>query len=451
MGASESTGADWGSSFDSFDASADTGTAEAADTADADVADAGVEDAGSADATDADPAEAGDGQGQEPEPAAEEAVDAAKPEETEDGVRERVRADGRKEYVLKESRYHTVYGAYKAAQEAEGVLGEPLTREVVESRQNAYVDHQGLIQEFLSGDASSEANVLNFFAQVADAARKNGEVAHDPLANLAARIPDFFASNQSAYTALARPIVQGELTHLKTMARELMARDPNNDALALSIEHIEKALFNEFEPREKFLKAPDPVDLRERQLAEREARLNSQEATERQRQWADFSKQATAEIKSTVIGAVDEALKDVAKAYEAFPHDFKAVKDQLHREFTERTRNDAAWQSQLKALTRKAQIAATPSAREAVKAELLARFKAKAAYLLDPARNESVKGILTSRAAQMKTASDAKHQRLATGAAQRAPGAPGAAVSQSASRLPKAVSEPGGWAAIFRD
>jgi hypothetical protein len=384
--------------------------------------------------SDALPAEADNEQVEEPEAAAEETAEPPKPEGIEeDGVKERVRADGRKEYVLKESRYKNFHEAYTAIRDVvEPVIGEPLTREAIEARQNAFVDQQSIITDFLSGDPSNETNVLNFFAEIAGKAKQAGEVAHDPLVNLAARIPDFFGNNQQAYTALAKPILQGEFASLKQIARDRVAANKDDDALALSIEHIEKALFGQHEPREKFLKAPDPVDARLREVEERERRLNEQQTSERQRQWTEFSKQTNTDIRTSVTGAVDEALKDVAKSYEAFPEDFKAVKDSLHREFNERTRSDAAWQAQLKALTRKAQIAATPSARDAVKAELIAKFKAKAAYLLDPVRNESVKGILSRRAAQIKSTSDAQHQRLATAAAQRQPGAPGAAVPQNA-------------------
>lgn len=382
-------------------------------------------------------AEADDSAGEESAPVTEETVQPEEPKTAEGEPDIKLKVKNGKEYFdVPRSRWEgSIYPGYKAAQEAESVIGEPLTREAIETRQNAYVDQQSIVADFLSGDASAEANVLSYFAQIADAARKNGEVAHDPLANLAARIPDFFAKNQQAYSALATPVLKNELAHLKQVARDRVKANKDDDGLALSIEHIERALFNQYEPREKFLQTPDPVDARLREIEERERRLNEIETNSRKQQWTEFSKQTNTEIRDTVTSAVDAALKDVAAAYEQFPEDFSAVKRMLREEFNERTKKDAAWQANIQSLVRKAQNSATPSAREAVKKDLLARFKAKAEYLLDPVRNESVRGILQKRAASMKAASDAKHKRLATAAAQREPGAPGTAVPQNAKQI----------------
>jgi hypothetical protein len=439
IGASE--GLSW-DSVDFNDTSADTASVEGTEegveaTEEIDGADESVE-------TEA--VEENDGAVEESEQAA--AEETAQTEAGDADYVERERY-GKKEWVFKASRGETIYNAYKVAQQAEGVIGEPLTTEAVQARQDAYIDQQSMINDFLSGDPSYEGRVLEFFAGIADQAKQNGEVGHDPMVNLASRMPEFFRKNEQAYKALAVPVLRHQIDALKQVARERVASNKDDNALALSLQWIEKALFGEHTPLEKMLAAPDQVDARLKQLEEREARLNQVESGRRQQEWQSFVKQTNEDVRSTITAAIEGALKDIAPSYEKFPEDYAAVKRSLHQDFVEQMKGNAAWQAQLSAISRRAQNATSPSAREQAKKDLISKYKANAESWADPARNSTVKNLLSRRAAQIKQESDAKHKRLATAAAKREPGSTGTPVKQSAKSLPNGLQSSADWAAFM--
>lgn len=380
----------------------------------------------------------------EPEIEAEEEspVEAAPAEENEDyAIREK---NGKKELVFKESRGRMIYDTYKTAQAVEQVFGEPLTPELAQERQAAFIDREAMIADFFT--QGKEQNVLGFLADLAENGKESGEIGHDPMVNLAAKFPAFLKSNPEAYNALQRPVLEATFGGLKALAREAKAK--GDDGLLLSLPWVEKALFGQYTPTEQVLAAPSEIDAREKALNEREQRLQDQDNQVRVRDYNTWSTGARAEIDSKRVSAITAVLEPVAKAYEAFPHEWQALQDSLHNELKSALRKDAEWQSTLRRAEIRAQNAVSPSIRDGVKADLARRAEAKAKYLLDPVRNTKVKDIIASRATQVKAQSDAKHKRLETGAARREPGSTGSPAPQRVSTgLPNGATGKNAWKA----
>jgi hypothetical protein len=434
--AAASAGADsMAADLDSIDT--ETDVEESTDTSDAPVAD--------------EPEPAAEDAPVEDEPAEEQVEEeapaevAAKDEEGVDlpeGVTVREKANGKKEWVFNENRGRNIYEAYKAAQGAEEVFGEPLTTELAQSRQNAFVDQESMIADYLSGEPQAEGRFLNQLANWAQAAQENGDVRHNPLHSIASKLPQFLAEQggTEAFEALAAPVIRMQLDALY---QEALGEDQKD--LFASIQHLDKRLYGTFRKRAD-IAAPDPFARREAELNAREAKLKQGDSQRSQASHQEWHAKTLTGIKTAVEDAITEKLgPEVIKSYEKFPVDLAAVKTLLRQELHERLKNDAAWQKELKSANNRA-ANASPEIREQIREGLTARYRAKASFWTDPVRNPKVAEILRQRSAVIKQNSDAKHQRLQNGAQRREPGTIGTPAKRSVAAAPNGRSTAEDWA-----
>lgn len=378
------------------------------------------------------------------EPPAEEAKD-PNAEELPEGVSVRDR-NGRKEWVWPEQRGKAIYAGYKNAQVAEGILGEELTPEAIEARHNAYIDQEAMISDYLSGEPGAEQRFLGQLANWAKVARDNGEVQHNPLRNLANKLPQFLISSgdTETYEALAAPVFRYQLDQLYT---EALA--PGNEDLLVSLQRIDNRLFGSYKKREE-LSAPDPLAQREAALRTREDKIKQADQQRQKAEYSAWQDTAIEKLRDGVsAGIIDRLGADVLKSYEKFPTELQGVKDLLRNEFHAAMKKDVAWQQYLTNQTRKAANATARPVRDAITADLETRAKAKAIYWADPVRNPKVREILSQRAAAIKATSDARHNRHAIGAARREPGAVGMPVKQALRDKPNGGNTKDAWAAAL--
>lgn len=360
------------------------------------------------------------------ETAATPAVDPAAEVNEDYTVRER---NGKKELVFKEGRGQTIYDAYKRSQIAEQVFGEPLSQETAELRQQSYVNEGRMLADFLSGDPKGETAFLENFATIAEQARENGEIGHDPIFNLAERFPDLLEKiHPDAYDVLVQRGARSAIERiLIPQARQAAATGNKN--LLLSIQHVQKALFGQHTPEAELLKTPEPMDERAKSLEARERKLQDFERNQTERAWKDWHSATEKDVSTAVGGVVTERLKDVAESYKPFPKLFEELTGSLQRELKAKLKADAAWQTVLTNKMRAAKNAVSPEVRDAIRKELADRIKAKAGWILDPQRNPTVKQIMTEAAQRAKAQSDATHARRAQSAQRREPGASGTPTS----------------------
>lgn len=382
-----------------------------------------------------------DAPAEEEDPAPVEAAKDENGEELPEGVTTRER-NGKEEWSWPKPRAQAIYSAYKTAQTVEGILGEPLTPEAIETRHNAFVQQESMIADFMSGDPGSESRFLSNLAKWSKSARDNGEVEHSPLRNIANQFPQFLlkSGDKEAFDAMAAPVFRAQFDEM--YAEATAAGDDN---LLFSLQRLDNRLFGSYKKKAE-ITAPDPLKQREADLKAREDRLNQTHAERSRAELQDWQAKTT----ETIVGAVDDAIVEhlganVVKSYEKFPTDFTAIKASLRVDLQGRLKSDQSWQTELKKLDTRAANAKSPEVRESIREELKTRYQAKARFWMNPVRNPKVKEIMTQRAASIKATSDAKHQRHAESAARREPGTVGTPTRQTIRETPNGRSTREDW------
>lgn len=363
-----------------------------------------------------------------------------------EGVQVRTKANGKKEWAWPETRARSIYDGYKSAQSAEDVFGEPLTPELAQQRQDAFNDHESMLADYLSGDEAGQGRFLKQLAHWAGAARKSGEVQHDPLKTLASRLPAFLqeAGGQETFDALAAPVIR---TQLDALYAEALGEDQKN--LLASLQHLDLRLFGTYRKRAD-IQPPDPLAEREKAIAKREETLAERERTNTRGAFEEWQNKAALDIRAVVQDAIGERLgPNIVKSYEKFPTDFAAVKELLRKDLQDRLSKDRAWQEEVNRHVARASNAANGEQRDQIREALKARYKAKAMFWISPERNPKVAEILKQRAAVIQQNSQAKHQRLQAGAERRTPGSTGAPVKPSLAATPNGGSTADAWRAAI--
>jgi hypothetical protein len=315
-----------------------------------------------------------------------EPVAAAPGEDLPEGIRESKDARGRKEYHLDESRYKTVYGNHKLVQQAQQMLGEPLTPEALDVRNRSFLAQERLFSNLASGDPELQGSVVDFMLGEMNAAREAGEVGVDPTPAFAETVysklrdtaPDGYA--QLRYLA-ARDFIgemfqnaaakndQGLFASAQQMARELVGIGPKPENMTgpQYIEHIRETAKNAgipfFTPQEmsEIARQPDPVSALQNRVRELESQVsgrNQQSEAERFQTWDRSHTQSVHQAIST--DAIVSSLASVADSWKAFPQDYqKHVMEPLKSEVYKAMQNDATFNSRVNDL--RSRLQRTPS------------------------------------------------------------------------------------------
>jgi hypothetical protein len=360
---------------------------------------------------------------------AEQSVEEEKPVDPDvpEDVRVRER-NGRKEFVLKESRYQTVYGGYQTAKAAESVFGEPLTEDLARSLQADRVAQIQMATDFLSPDPADHGRFLQNFAQMAEEARKSGYIAHDPFETLAQQFVPFLEQhNPAALKNIEAPITERFFSSMRAKAAQQLAGGKKD--LMVALQWLEREHYNRYTSEAELAKmsaTPDPLEARERSITEREQAITQQQSQAQQQRYVQWQNDTAAGGRAAIANAVDEVISPIAEQWAKFPNGLKGIKQQLHQLVVDAIKQDPAWVSERKADFKRALYAQSEQARAQIRGEIERRYGAKARIALDVSRNPRVKEIL-AEAAQREQARNAQtHARAAEAAKRREPGSLGA-------------------------
>jgi hypothetical protein len=362
--------------------------------------------------------------------AAEKPAAPAGDEELPEGVAVRDR-NGKQEFVLNPNRYRLFHGAYSTLRDVENIFGEEVTPEVAQLRQEAYISHDRMVGDFLSGDPQMEERFLSHLLKWSKEARNTGDVEHNPLQTLAAKLPEFLAQagESEALQALTAPLIRHTFDRLYPLAYQ--KQQAGNENLRKALQWIDNELTGSYRSIEQMAAMlPEAESQRAQNLDTREARINQREEQHRSTEFENWRQATSASIVAQMQTAVKDTLKPVEAAYKNFPREYEGLVQILDNQLKDALKRDPAWMQLIERSTARARKASA-AVRSAVAEDLLARYQAKAKFVLDPARNTQVKEILAQRAGAIKAQSDAQHERLRAGATRREPGAVGSPVPQT--------------------
>ena len=364
-------------------------------------------------------------------------------EELPEGVIKTKDAKGKYKYNLDENRYKTVYSHHQLVQQATDILGEPLTVEGLQLRNDGYLANERLFNSITSGDPQSQAEVINFMLDEMKNAHSQGETGVDPT------IP--FA--ETVYSTL-RDEAPDAFAHLRLQAaRDLIgemyetASRSNNPNLFTSAQHIAAAVaglgprpadmsaeqytahlrdvagrigipFYSLEEMQGLSQGEDPATALARENALLKAQLNGRQtntAAERLQSWkADHVKDVNAAVFND---AVQPALAPIADAWKDFPADYKRlVVDPLNSEVTKAVRADKNLDAQVRDLNARAARATKDEVRQELGDQIKQLFLNRAKLAVEKAKGPILKfaaEALQGRSAQANGRRTAAQTRTA--------------------------------------
>ena len=363
----------------------------------------------------------------EPEPAVDEQ------EELPDGVKRGRDRNGKEGLFVTPDRWNTIYQRYKEVQQYQGMMGEPLTPEAFQVRNEAYMGQERIYADLTSGDPASQSKLLNHFLDEIETARNSGEVAGDPAIPLAQSFVETLQQrNPQAYAAVqniaAKSIVDG-------LYRAAAEKGDKN--LFLSLGHIANNLGLPYKTEaemQAFFQSrgqQDPVSAANARIQQLEQQLNGRSANSQAAQLQTWQQQTGQAVRNGILEtAIKPAVANVQNEgywkthQDAFNHH---VLNRLHSEVTEVIKKDAGFLDRIGILNGYA--ARTPSAQKRAEygQQIHDLYVSRAQLAVD-----AIKGkILKDATDWAVTQSNSRHARLQAGQQQRGPKGTGTAVPKS--------------------
>lgn len=372
------------------------------------------------------------------------------PEELPEGVKKGKDRNGKEGYFLEENRYKTFHGNHKLIQDLGGVLGEPATLEALSLRNDAFVGQERLFNDLNSGDAKSQAGVLNYFFDEMARAQKDGEVGVDPSVSFAKSFYDTAKTKApDAYAGLrlnaARDLVE-EMFH--------EAATSGDKALFVSAQHMARKLagfgadvadmaavraatdrmgikvytWDEAAGLKQGSKS-DPLAAARAEIELLKSKVNGGSTNDQAAQFGTWTAATNTAIQSGVRDeAIKPALESVAKSWEKFPNEYQElVVDRLHRKVDEVLNSDEKFKSQMKGLKDQAKRAVSAQVREQLASRIKSAYVNRAKLAVDGVK----KPTLEFAATWLKDRSDQTHARRENAQTRTTPKGPGGAVPRS--------------------
>jgi hypothetical protein len=298
-------------------------------------------------------------------------------------------------FVTKDRWDNTIYASYKTAQQVAEAIGEPLTLEAIQLRNEAFLGQERLITAIKSGDQAEAANVVGWMLDHGIAAHQNGEVGTDPTVPIAQafyqtlrdKSPDGYANLRFSaakdlvgelFEHAARtndPALFNATQHVVRMLSGVSSeslKQPNGVAnLRAAAERMGLA-FHLPEEMPSLARGADPnAQLRaenERLRAQVEGRTTSNQA-DQFNQWKSATNTAIA------TGQMDEAIKPalapVADAWKDFPNEYQdLVVDRLQKKVDQTLAGDTPFKERIRILGVQAQRATNQAIRDRIAAEI---------------------------------------------------------------------------------
>jgi hypothetical protein len=363
----------------------------------------------------------------QPQPAAQVDPQQAQPQDdlskemVADGAKLRTH-DGHKEWVYDEARGKVVYAGYKKTQAAEEILQEDLTPEAIEVRENAFRDAEWMRLDLISGDPNKQENVFGHLLKLAEKAQTSQEIAGDPIptavdafvAVLERNHPDAYQRLKTSMTPDLSAVTRDSLKEV--YKRAVAAGDKN---VALSAQHVAKALFKDYKYLDEQAPPPDPTQQREADLRAREEQLSARNREEQQRGIEAWNRTTSAKVQEGVEGAISAILDqaDIKKGYEKFPERLNNLRIRFREEVKKAIQSDPAWKQANEQLYTRAGLAASEGVRQDITGQVAKRYAAKAKAVLDRISNK----ILSEDAQLLAAGNTAAHQRRQVAEQRRGP------------------------------
>jgi hypothetical protein len=342
------------------------------------------------------------GEGADTEGADKEAKPGEQAEELPEGVTRGKNSSGKPGLFVEDSRWKNIYGNHQLVQKTSELLGEPVTMEALQLRNDAYMAQEQLFHDLTSGDPKAQGALLNYFFDEMARAKEEGEVGVDASVPMA----------QTFYTTLRERSPDGYANLRFAAARDLLtemfteAAEKSDDNLRLSAQHFARVLagvdgtitdarqvaqiarsrgvpfYTKDEmPQLRGRGAADPVEaLRQenaRLRAERDGSATTNQAAQRG-QWIQETDRAVADTIQN--DAVKPALAAVEKEWSKFPKQFQQlVADPLHRQVVDAIKQDKVFEGKIRLLKEQALRATSAQKRtefgQAIKTAYLNRAK----------------------------------------------------------------------------
>ena len=367
----------------------------------------------------------------EPEPAEpeepeqpEEPQQAAATDKLPEGVRKIKDRQGNEGLFVTPERWKEIYEqSYRPMQEMSEMIGEPLTSDALQYRHRALMANEQMQNDLMSGDPALQSNVFKYFADTFAQARANGDIGHNPMVPLAEAFYNTLRdTDQEAYASLRFKQAADLVEEMYDAAAQ--AKDRN---LYLSASHVARALGMKYRPDGEFEKlAAQPQDPSASLRAENE-RLRQESvaraAADRKSQYDYFFNQTKQSVQQAVYqnAVLPTIPPEAVKAWEKFPTQYEAnVLKPINQKVAEIIGQDKGFTQVINQLNRRAEMATTAQARQAIHDEIVERYENRARLA---ARNVAPQ-ILREAAEKLKTDNQKAHQRHQAAAQQRGPKGP---------------------------
>jgi hypothetical protein len=168
---------------------------------------------------------------------------AAAPAATEDlpeGVSASKNAKGKDQYTVDPERWkNSIYPAYRTVQQFEEVIGEPVTPEALQYRQDALIAQENMYNALTSGEVNTQASVMEYMLNEMEQAHQRGEVGTNPTITMADAFYQTIRQHPDAYAALRMMAAKDFIGETYKYAAET-----GNKSLLLSANHVSAMLAN---------------------------------------------------------------------------------------------------------------------------------------------------------------------------------------------------------------
>lgn len=393
----------------------------------------------------------------EPEPSEpEQPKQGAATDELPEGVTAGKNRKGDEGVFVRSNRWDNLYSQHKMVQEISDVIGEPLTKEAISLRDQAYVAQEQMFMDLESGDPGSQAKVLDFILDQLSEARQIGRTGTDPLTPLAATFYDRLqAKAPEAYAALRGRAARDLATELFRDA----ARSGDKN-LFLSAQHVARWLtqspdgdpaqiravaermgvpFHVMDEMEGLARGADPLTEAQRTIQSLQQQLNGRQASTAAEQWQSWQAETGNVVRKGILDeAVKPALASIEQAWKPFQKDYdELVVKRLADAVKNTLANDPTLDAKIRNLTTQAQRATNPQLRAQLRDQIRQAYVNRAKQAADAHRRE----VIDFASQSLKGRVDSNHGRRQAAQTRTAPKGSTAPVPRSL--VPDSVLKPG--------
>lgn len=385
---------------------------------------------------------------EEPTEPVEPPVVQAQADELPEGVVKGKDRNGKEGLFVEPNRWKTIYDNHKLIQQTTELLGEPVTAEALQVRNEAFLAQERLFNDVTSGDPAAQSAVLGYFLDEMSRAREEGAVGVDASIPFATTF--YNTVKQRAPEAYAGLRMQAAKDLLGEMFHE--AAEKGDDSLFLSAQHFARTIagfgkevtdvaqmraaaeraglpFYTKAEMQGLARGSDPVVQLRAENARLNAQLNGRETNNQTAQFSQwFNGTKTAVNDAIVKDAITPALESVAKAWEKFPADYKRlVVDPLHSEVKAALKSNESFGREIDALHAQARRATSAQVRDRIGQQIQQKYVNRARLAADSKKGE----ILKFAANWLKEQSQSSHARRQDAQSRTAPRASASAPPRS--------------------